>query len=316
MTTTPPLATPPLATPPHATPDATPRRYRCRHVTRYLYGEDVPVSHHMAHLVARSHPLQRCRRAVLTVSPTPAVRSDLIDYFGNPLTYIAVQEPHRELVFTAESEIEVSAAPAFDYEATPPWETLTVGSHDFGGTDQCGEIMQFAFDSVLVQADAELADYAAPSFAAGRPIAAAAMDLTLRIHADFTFDPAATTVSTPLSEVMANRRGVCQDFAHLLIGCLRSLRLPARYVSGYLRTLPPPGKPRLIGADVSHAWGSAYCGAGRWLDLCPTNARAADQDFITVAWGRDFDDVSPLRGVIHGSTGHGLAVEVDVEPLA
>lgn len=309
------MTTTPHSTAPVAAPDATaPRRYRCRHVTRYTYGEDVPVSHHMAHLVARSHPLQRCRRAVLTVSPTPAVRSDLIDYFGNPLTYIAVQEPHRELVFTAESEIEVSAAPAFDLDATPSWETLTVGAHDFSGADQGGEIMQFAFDSVLVQADAELADYAAPSFGAGRPIAVAAMDLTLRIHADFTFDPTATTVSTPLSEVMANRRGVCQDFAHLLVGCLRSLRLPARYVSGYLRTLPPPGKPRLIGADVSHAWGSVYCG-GRWLDLCPTNARAVDQDFITVAWGRDFDDVSPLRGVIHGSTGHGLAVEVDVEPL-
>lgn len=291
------------------------RRYRCRHVTRYHYGEEVPVSHHMAHLTPRPHPLQRCRRSLLTVTPSPAVRTDLVDYFGNPMTYLAVQAPHNELTIAAESEIEVVAAPPWDLAATPAWEMLQINPHTRGEANDGGEIMQFAFDSVLVQADPELADYAAPSFEADRPIGAAAFELMRRIYHDFTFDPTATTISTPLAEVMANRRGVCQDFAHLLIGCMRSLRLPARYVSGYLRTLPPPGKPRLVGADVSHAWGSAYCGGGRWLDLCPTNGRIADQDFITLAWGRDFDDISPVRGVIHGSSRHGMRVEVDVEPL-
>lgn len=290
-------------------------RYRVRHVTRYYYGEDVPVSHHMAHLTARPHPLQRSRRSLLTVSPAPAVRHDLVDYFGNPMTYIAVQEPHRDLTIAAESEIEVMAGPAWELEATPPWERLQVTPYNRGRSDDGGDIMQFAFDSVLVQTDPELADYAAPSFAADRPIGDAAHELMQRIHQDFTFDPTATTISTPLREVMLNRRGVCQDFAHLLVGCLRSLNLSARYVSGYLRTLPPPGKPRLVGADVSHAWGAVFCGDGRWLDLCPTNDRIVDQDFITVAWGRDFDDVSPVRGVIHGSPNHGMSVEVDVEPL-
>jgi transglutaminase-like putative cysteine protease len=294
------------------------RRYRCRHVTRYHYGEEVPVSHHMAHLIARPHPLQHCRRTALTVTPAPAVRTDLIDYFGNPMSYVSVQAPHRGLIIVAESEIEVSAAPAWLLNETPPWETLQISVHrdgDYDGREDGADILQYAFDSIMVQTSRELADYAAASFEPDRPIAAAAYDLMRRIHEDFIFDPTATTVATPLSEVIVNRRGVCQDFAHLLVGCARSLRLPARYVSGYLRTIPPPGKPRLIGADVSHAWGAVYCGDGRWLDLCPTNGRIVDQDFITLAWGRDFDDVSPVRGVIHGSTGHGLSVEVDVEPL-
>lgn len=302
---------------------AAPRHYRCRHVTRYNYGEDVPISHHLFHLTPRPHPLQRCKRNVVKVSPTPAVRTDMTDYFGNPVTYVAVQAPHNDLVITAESEIEVSAAPRFVLSETPAWETMQIGMHDNGPENRFADgggldgddVVQFAFDSPFAAAAPELADYAAPSFESDRPVADAAFDLMRRIHQDFTFDPTATTVSTPLAEVLLNRRGVCQDFAHLLTGCLRSMHLPARYVSGYLRTLPPPGRPRLVGADASHAWGAVYCGGGRWLDLCPTNGRIADQDFITVAWGRDYEDVSPVRGVIHGSTGHGLIVEVDVEPI-
>lgn len=291
-----------------------PRLYRCRHVTRYHYGEDVPISHHIFHLTPREHPLQRCRRNVVRVTPNPGVRADMTDYFGNPVTYVAVQAPHHDLTIVAESEIEVAAAAPWRLAETPPWENLQIGRHDNSMIDG-GEIMQFAFDSTLVSASPELADYAALSFETERPIGEAAFDLMRRIHHDFTFDATATTVSTPLADVLVNRRGVCQDFAHLLIGCLRSFRLPARYVSGYLRTLPPPGRPRLVGADASHAWGAVYCGDGRWLDLCPTNGRIADQDFITVAWGRDYEDVSPVRGVLHGSTGHGLRVEVDVEPV-
>jgi len=289
--------------------------YRCRHLTRYAYGEDVPVSHHRLHLTPRPHPRQSVHRASVTVHPAAAVQADHVDHFGNITTYVAVQEPHRTLTITAECEVAVMAPPPLAPLATPGWEDVRDRIATLSGPEAAAEVVQFAFDSTLVRASPELADYAAPSFAAGRPVADAALDLMRRIHADFVFDPAATTVATPLAVALANRRGVCQDFAHVLVGCLRAHGLPARYVSGYLRTLPPPGQPRLIGADVSHAWAAVWCGDNGWLDLCPTNGRPADQDFITLAWGRDYDDVSPVRGVILSGTGHHLSVEVDVEPV-
>ena len=292
---------------------ALPVRYRARHSTRYDYGEDVPVSHHLVHLAARSHPRQRCRRSQLMVSPMPAVRSDYSDYFGNPVSYVAVQEPHRWLEVASEIEIEVRAPERFNPEATPPWDRLRHLARSLAGADEATAIGQFVFDSTLVRGSPDLLEYAAPSFPRGRPIGQALLDLNSRINEEFAFDATATTVSTPLDEVLAKRRGVCQDFAHLTIGCLRSLGLPARYVSGYLRTLPPPGQPRLVGADASHAWVSAWVGGERWIDLCPTNGRLVDSDFITLAWGRDYDDVSPVRGVIMGGAGQGLKVSVDVE---
>jgi len=284
-------------------------RYRCRHVTRYDYGEDVPVSHHLVHLRPRPHPRQRCDAFALTVSPAAAVSAEHDDAFGNPVSYVAVQEPHRALTVMAESVVEVFAPPGLDPSGTLPWETLR------GAPGDPVTVAPFAFDGMPLRAAPGLEAYARPSFAEGRPVAVAALDLMERIHRDFTFDPTATTVATPPGEALANRRGVCQDFAHVLIGGLRSMGLAARYVSGYLRTLPPPGQPRLVGADVSHAWAAVWCGGDLWLDLCPTNGRIADADYITVAWGRDYDDVSPVRGVIHGGAGHGLSVQVDVEPL-
>ncbi|MBP2314439.1 transglutaminase family protein [Azospirillum soli] len=294
-------------------------RYRVRHVTSYDYGEDVPVSHHLLHLTARPHPRQRVRRSMLTVLPAPAVRSDHIDYFGNTVTYVAVQEPHRQFVLTAESEVEVFAPPPLDAALSQPWESVRDSLRSLPGADNGADggadIGQYCFDSALVAASPMLLDYARQSFTPGRLVVEAALDLMHRIHREFTFDPAATTVATPLAEVMRHRRGVCQDFAHIVIGCVRSVGLPARYVSGYLRTLPPAGQPRLVGADVSHAWASVWCGSAGWVDLCPTNDRRADQDFITIAWGRDYDDVSPARGVLMGGAGHALTVSVDVEPL-
>ena len=295
---------------------APPVRYRARHCTRYDYGEDVPVSHHLVHLAARNHPLQRSRRSLLIVSPMPAVRADFTDYFGNPVAYVAVQEPHRWLEVTSEIEIDVRPPPPFHAEATPAWDRLRHLARALPGANESTTIGQFIFDSTLVRASADLAAYAAPSFPRGRPIGQALLDLNTRINDEFTFDPTATTVSTPLDEVLAKRAGVCQDFAHLTIGCLRSLGLPARYVSGYLRTLPPPGQPRLVGADASHAWVSAWVGGDSWIDLCPTNGRLVDADFITLAWGRDYDDVSPVRGVIMGGgASQGLQVSVDVEVI-
>ncbi|WP_029007962.1 transglutaminase family protein [Azospirillum halopraeferens] len=294
---------------------AAPAVYRVRHVTAYDYGEAVPLSHHLIHLAPRPHPRQRCRSGGLTIDPPASVRTDRIDYFGNPVTYVAIQEPHRRFAICAEHVVEVADAPLPDTEATPPWDTLRQSLSRLPGPDDAAAIAQYAFDSALVRASPELAAFAAPSFTPGRPVASAACDLMRRVHTDFTFDPTATTVATPLAEVMATRRGVCQDFAHVMIGCLRSQGLPARYVSGYLRTVPPPGQPRLIGADASHAWVSVWCGGGDWLDLCPTNDRIVDRDFITIARGRDYDDVSPMRGVLVGGAGHGLTVQVDVEPL-
>ncbi len=295
-------------------PDAIrPLRYRARHTTRYDYGEEVPVSQHLVHLMARTHPRQRCRRSQIVVSPTPAVRSDYYDYFGNPVSYIAVQKPHRWLEVASEIEIEVYPPPPFNQEATPPWERQRYLARALSGAEETGSIGQFVFDSALVCCNRELLDFAKPSFPQGRPIGLAVLDLNARINDEFAFDPSATTVTTPLTEVLARKRGVCQDFAHLAVGCLRSLGLAARYVSGYLRTLPPPGQPRLVGADASHAWVSAWIGGDTWLDFCPTNGRQADADFITLAWGRDYDDVSPVRGVTTGGACQGLTVSVDVE---
>lgn len=291
-------------------------RYRVRHVTSYDYGEEVPISHHLLHLTARAHPRQRVRRGSLTIDPVPAVRSDRADYFGNTVTYVAVQEPHRTFTITADSEVEVFLLPQPDPAGSPPWEQVRDSLRALPGPDDGAEIGQYAFDSALVSASPELLAYARVSFTAGRPVAEAAIDLMRRINAEFTFDPTATTVATPLAEVMKHHRGVCQDFAQIVIGCVRSIGLPARYVSGYLRTLPPPGQPRRIGADVSHAWASVWCGPQGWLDLCPTNNLVVNQDFITIAWGRDYDDVSPARGVLMGGAGHGLSVSVDVEPLS
>ena len=290
-------------------------RYRVRHATAYDYGEDVPVSHHLLHLTARPHPRQRVRRSLLTVEPTPAVRSDRVDYFGNTVTYVAVQEPHRSFTVIAESEVEVFDGPALDPDATTPWEQVRDSLRGLSGPEDGAEITQYCFDSTLVASSPELLNYARASFTPGRPVAAAAIDLMTRINEEFAFDPTATTVSTPIAEVMRKRRGVCQDFAHVIIGCFRAVGLPARYVSGYLRTLPPPGRERLVGSDVSHAWASGWCGAAGWLDVCPTNACVANRDFITVAWGRDYDDVSPARGILVGGAGHGLSVSVDVEPI-
>ncbi|PWC85068.1 transglutaminase family protein [Azospirillum sp. TSO5] len=309
--------TPPSPAPgPSASSGGLSTRYRVRHATAYDYGEDVPISHHLLHLSARPHPRQRIRRSLLTIDPVPAVRAERVDYFGNTVTYVAVQEPHRTFSVIAESEVEVFEPPALAPNESQPWEQVRDSLRGLTGPDDGAEITQYCFDSALVASSPELLEYARGSFTPGRPAVAAAIDLMNRINREFAFDPTATTVATPLAAVMRNRRGVCQDFAHIAVGCARAVGLPARYVSGYLRTLPPPGQPRLVGADVSHAWASVWCGiAAGWLDICPTNACVANRDFITVAWGRDYDDVSPARGVLVGGAGHGLTVSVDVEPL-
>jgi transglutaminase-like putative cysteine protease len=223
-----------------------------------------------------------------------------------PHASLAVRAESRVTVQSRERERELRARGA-------PWELLRDRLRA-AGSETLLEPAQFLFESPHVECFRDLALYAGPSFAAGRDLPEALLDLTRRIHADFKFDPKATSVSTPLREVLAKRRGVCQDFAHFMIGCLRTLGLAARYVSGYIVTAPPPGKPRLVGADASHAWVSVYCGEAGWLDLDPTNDCVVDDEHITLAWGRDFSDVTPMRGVILGGGEQELEVRVTVTP--
>jgi transglutaminase-like putative cysteine protease len=297
-------------------PAKTPRegavRYRIRHSSAYRYGNDIMLAHHLLHLRPRATPGQRVSSFHMAINPAPSVRSEHRDYFGNPAIYLEMHEPHRTLTIQTEIDIEVATARPAIAAMTMPWEDLRDQlRHPSGPGVRAASA--FAYASPMVTISQALHDFARPSFAKGRAIGEAAMDLTNRIHEDFTFDPQATTIATPVAEVLENRRGVCQDFAHLEIACLRSLGLSARYVSGYLRTIPPAGKERVVGADVSHAWLSVWCGEDRWLDLDPTNGRPGSSDLITLAWGRDYGDVSPSQGVIIGSNQQNLQVEVDVE---
>jgi transglutaminase-like putative cysteine protease len=247
----------------------------------------------------------------LQISPEPAVVEPRIDYFGNPATFFAVQERHVEMKVTARHEVDEAPVPLPARSRSPGWEAvreLLQGDRSPESLDAS----QFVFDSRYVHASRELADYAAPSFAGGRPLLEAVGDLTSRIHHDFIYDTRATTVATSLPEVFALRRGVCQDFSHLQIGCLRSLGLAARYVSGYLCTEHPSGTPTLVGADATHAWASVYCPGAGWVDVDPTNNQPADERYVTLAWGRDYDDVSPLKGIVLGGGQHRVRVEVHV----
>ncbi len=285
--------------------------YRISHTTTYDYSSSVTLCHNLAHLTPRETAWQRCQETSLQVSPLPAVENAHIDYFGNPVIFFTVQEPHWKLVVKAEHTTEVEPRPQPDPSATPPWEQVRLQlatSRDPESLDA----YQYVFDSPYIRTSAELVGYAEPSFWPGRPILAAVLDLTARIHADFRYDPKSTTLSTTLAEVLAGRRGVCQDFAHLQIGCLRSLGLAARYVSGYLLTQPPEGQPRPVGADASHAWLSVWCPGTGWIDVDPTNNLIPVDRHILLGWGRDYDDVSPIKGVILGGGDHRITVGVEV----
>ena len=233
------------------------------------------------------------------------------DYFGNRVCFFSLQEIHHRLEITAESRVSVAATTPPALALSPPWERVVALFSD-PVSPEVVEPYQFCFDSPLLRAAPELADYARLSFAPGTPLLAAVNDLNRRIFSDYKYDPVATTVATPLEEVVASRRGVCQDFAHLAIACLRSLGLAARYVSGYVRTRPAAGQTRLAGADASHAWFAVYCPDLGWVDFDPTNNLQPAEEHITVAQGRDYSDVSPVTGVITGGGKHEVKVSVDV----
>lgn len=287
--------------------------YHVSHVTTYQYSEAVALCQNIAHLTPRPGFRQLSRDFNLDIKPQPAVLTSRLDYFGNPEVFFSVQEPHRSLSIQATHVADVMPSMPMDPTRTTAWESV----RDMLAHQRDPEVLEayeFVFDSHHVHAAANLEEYAGQSFTPGRPILDAVLDLTHRIHADFRYDRRATTVSTSLQEVFANRRGVCQDFAHLQIACLRSLGLAARYVSGYISTMPPPGQKRLLGSDASHAWISLYCAEAGWVDLDPTNDLIPSDHHILLAWGRDYDDVSPIKGVILGGGVPKVTVAVDVIP--
>lgn len=288
-------------------------RYRIKHLTTYEYAEPVSICQNVAHLSIRVCPRQEADPSILLISPEPAVIEEKLDYFGNPVHFFAVQEPHRQLRVEAEHHVAIAIPTTPEAAATPVWETVRDRlTHD--RSPEWLEAYGFVFDSRYVIAGPRYADYAAASFSPGRPILAAALDLIHRVHAEFVYDPRATTVATPVAEVFEKRRGVCQDYAHFVLACLRSLGLAARYVSGYLATDPPEGQGPLIGADAGHAWLSVFCGEAGWVDLDPTNDMIPGDRHILMAWGRDYEDVSPLKGVILGGGNHTVRVVVHVSP--
>lgn len=289
--------------------------YDLSHRTSYAYASPVDLAWHALHLRARSLPFQTVLSSEIVSAPRAAEVRETIDHFGNAVTYLALKETHDNFIVEVRSRIDVAFPAIADPALSPSWESVRDALWNDGFPEPV-DAHEFVHRSPLIAGHPELLDYALPSFAAGRPIVEAVVDLTHRIKHDFAYDPGATDISTPLLKVLSLRRGVCQDFAHVQIGCLRSLGLAARYVSGYIRTRPRPGQESLRGADASHAWVSAWCGPEfGWVDVDPTNDMVVSDQHVLLAWGRDFSDVSPVRGVILGGGHHTFGVAVELKPV-
>ena len=311
-------------------------RLQVTHETRYDYTPVVETAQHVAHLRPLSTGAQQLQSHRLSISPQPELQTFSRDVFGNMRTFFSMQTPHRQLSVIADSVVQTRppAAPP-DQITLTTWESTRDRLRYRAGAAY-DPAVEFVFASPNVPRHPDFLDYARPCFASGRALLPALCELMDRIHSEFTYEAQSTEVNTPALEALAQKKGVCQDFSHIMIACLRSLGLPARYVSGYLLTEPPPGQPRLIGADASHAWVSAYIpgpasreaeaeptgdatATGGWFDFCPTNRRwgfgTPGEDYVTLAIGRDYSDVSPMRGMIHGGANHKLFVGVTVQPL-
>jgi len=287
-------------------------RYRVTHSTTYAYASPVSMCHNEVRLTPRLTRGQVPLRTQLLVDPAPATLATHLDYFGNTVTFLTIPGTHDDLTITAMSDVDVTPLPTPTPETSPGWEQVRECLRAERKPETL-DAYQFVFASPHVVADDAVAAYAEPSFPPERPLLAAVLDLTHRIHVDFAYEPDTTTVATSVAEVLAARRGVCQDFAHLAIACLRAQGLAARYVSGYLETLPAPGAERLRGQDASHAWIGVFCPDLGWIDIDPTNDQVVGGRHVTLAWGRDYGDVSPVKGVIVGGGVHTVDVAVDVE---
>lgn len=300
-----------------AEPRAGARRYALVHRTAYEYDDEVTSSFGLTHLLPRETEHQRPLTATLEVDPEPRDVREHADFFGNRAAYVEIDRPHTRLVVTARSEVEVlDRAPVVLTGLTAPWESAAAALAGSVGASALAA-RPYVLPSPLVPFWPEVAAYAAADFGPGRPVGDAVAGLMRRIYDDFRYRPGATTVRTTLPELLAGREGVCQDFAHLAVAALRSVGLAARYVSGYLETTPPPGRPRLLGADASHAWVSTYLPPAGWVELDPTNDQLVDERYVVAAYGRDYGDVTPLQGVIFTeSTRSSLRVEVDLTRLA
>lgn len=285
-------------------------KLQATHTTRYLYSEVVSTCHSEAHLAPRACPGQTVLSHNLTIDPAPDFSSSRTDYFGNPVTMFSISQPHRELTITSRCAVDLTPSGTPGLALSPPWEEVRDRIHSRAAGEDF-EASQFIFESPLVKLGQSFASFATPSFEAGRPILEAANDLSRRIFEEFQYDKRATTVATPVDEVLKSRHGVCQDFAHLMIACLRSLALPARYVSGYLRS-----DANLTGAEASHAWLAVWCPMLGWQGFDPTNNTMPGGRHVTLAWGRDYSDVTPVKGVALGGGEHVISVSVDVAPIS
>jgi transglutaminase-like putative cysteine protease len=287
--------------------------YRVRHRTTYRYLQDVAQSCHLAHLMLRTTPHQTVEASHVSLSPDAAARAARSDWFGNPCEWFFFDTAHNHLEVVAESLVTVNPAPERDAAASMSWEAVRALLETPPDAD-ARDAVQYVFDSPMTAFTSDIAAYALQSFTPGRPLLEGAIDLMRRIHKEFRYDTTVTDTTTPVDTVFEIRAGVCQDLAHVAIAAMRSLGLPARYVSGYLLTQPPPGMPRMLGADASHAWFSVYAPPYGWVDLDPTNNVLVGEGHVTAAWGRDYGDVVPVGGIILGGHDHVIEVGVDVIP--
>lgn len=296
-----------------------PMKYQLRHTTRYDYTSDVTLSHNEARLLPRDLPWQKVANTLLQISPQPVRVGERLDFFGNRVSYFSIQELHSTLEVTLTSQVTTLPRQLPNENNAIPWTREVQSLHATNSHEAKKQLMPDArlmmLDSDFVRSHNKLADYARQSFTDNASLVQAVQRFNQQIFNEFTYDPEHTTLATPVLDVLNSRRGVCQDFAHLAIACLRSLGLPARYVSGYMETLPAPGQPKLQGADATHAWLAVGIPGWGWLEIDPTNGTLADERYITLAWGRDFADVTPLKGVMNGGGKDQLSVAVDVTPL-
>ncbi|HTM45038.1 MAG TPA: transglutaminase family protein [Polyangiaceae bacterium] len=290
-------------------------RYNVRHVTRYHYEAQVAHAHHLAHLRPRELPTQRVEHSRIDVLPVATAGSSHADYFGNIVDSFEIFGSHDTLQVTCTSVVTTlpNSLVSTALLMNDSWEQAAA---QIAAQSSDTRVSEYVCVSPLLRPGSTVRSFVREVFTPQKPLVAAVLELSERIFTQFKYEVAATDVTTPINQVLGERRGVCQDFAHIAIASLRALGLAARYVSGYMETLPPPGQPRLIGADASHAWASVYVPGAGWLDFDPTNNTLPGERYVTVAYGRDFSDVSPIKGVVLGGGAHQISVGVDVEPTA